>query len=501
VNFRELMRSLGSHSGRYLASGLAITVLNVISVPVYTHLFPPAVFGLYFTLSSVIQLLIVPATLSLDSAISRFYYDHATDAAGRRRYVSSYMTFGVAWCLLLILLLAAAGPWLLSRPLKVPFYPLIPLALLLTLSQSIMVFLIAILRVQIRSTYLGIMNFVNAALTLGFSIIAVFLVGHEVSARLGGQLAANLIFIVIAAHMLWKRDELVLEADRPVLKEGLRYSLPLVPHLASGWIGSLSDRLLLGLYGMRSSVGYYSVGYDLTRTTISLLSDSIFQVYNPIFMREMALAPEDFLKRHARFFTYYTLLMATAVLALSLFSPEIIAVLTPKSYAPAAVIIPIIAYAYLLGALYKPFIIILSYVKRTAMITVLGFASAFTNLGLNLLLIPRYGSTAAAWTTFGSVAVYALGACITSHRSLQVDWEYARLVTIFVSQAMAYGLFAVGSTSTHSVLGILGLKTLALSSIPLTLYVCRFFSAQELALLYQFRSPKAFLNGLLRRNV
>ena len=61
--------------------------------------------------------------------------------------------------------------------------------------------------------------------------------------------------------------------------ESIRYSAPLIPYVASVWIGTLSDRLILLFYGGFEKVGIYSLAFQLA-IIIYILGDGFTRVAN-----------------------------------------------------------------------------------------------------------------------------------------------------------------------------------------------------------------------------
>jgi O-antigen/teichoic acid export membrane protein len=130
-------------------------------------------------------------------------------------------------------------------------------------------------------------------------------------------------------------------------------------------------------------------------------------------------------------------------LGLSLFDGEIVAIVAPARYASAAVVVPIVLSAYFLGSQYKTFVLLLSYHKRTLVISLGSILQAAVNLGANILLIPRFGKIAAAWTTLIALAIYLLWLFIWSQKNFYLKLDYRRIAAITVVIAVAAGVAAL----------------------------------------------------------
>jgi O-antigen/teichoic acid export membrane protein len=116
------------------------------------------------------------------------------------------------------------------------------------------------------------------------------------------------------------------------------------------------------------------------------------------FERGGAVGTREVLRRHG-------LLLAgigiPGTTGLAVLAPNITGVILPPTYgAEARMIVPLVAFAVLLGGLkahYFDFSFQLSHRTRRQLAVV--FLAAATNLGLNLLWIPRFGALGAAYAT------------------------------------------------------------------------------------------------------
>jgi len=493
MKFRDLAFSLSRHGTNYAFSGIAVAVLNLISVPVYTRLFSPSELGLYFALTSAGQFLGIVFSLSLESALCRYYYEDRGNPLSFQIALSSYLIFVAIWGIVCFCVLSLFQSFLLQPLVKTSYWPLLCLMLLTANLQAIMILLTSILQMDLKSKFVGIMNF---TLSLFIFLVTVALVRYAsmgIEARLLSQVLINTALAVIILIYLARRKAIRFSLSWQVIKRGLRFSGPLIPNSGLGWITNLSDRLLLRYYNMSAAGGVYSMGYDLSRMGVSLLSDSIFTTYVPMFYREMNRDERAFSLTHARFVSYCLLLVSAASFSLALFSEEIVRILMPRSYAGASGIMSVIAFAFLLATLYRPFILVLSYRNKTSLISLIAFISAFTNLGLNLLLIPRLGSQGAAWTTLISLGIWAGLSFAFAQRYFPIRYEYGRLFKILAVHLLSLEAFSLLSSHRPSLLLYLAGKVVCLLLYPAALYLSGFFTTEEIHHAAKLRSPKDLL--------
>src|SRR5205823_148890 len=109
------------------------------------------------------------------------------------------------------------------------------------------------------------------------------------------------------------------------------------------------DRYLLGLYRSHAEVGCYVLGYKVAQVMqIALAAFSMgwaplrYKIYKRPDAKEL----------YRRLTSYYALAAGLLTVFLAVFAREIVGLISPPSYAPAASIVPWIAFGYALNGLY-----------------------------------------------------------------------------------------------------------------------------------------------------
>jgi O-antigen/teichoic acid export membrane protein len=109
------------------------------------------------------------------------------------------------------------------------------------------------------------------------------------------------------------------------------------------------------------------------------------------------------------------------------FAREIVAIIAPANYAPAAGIVPLIAFAYGLNGIYVLMVTGMGVAKRTTpMLWVVGGA-AIGNVAINIVLIPLWGMRAAAWTTVLANMIMVAGSWYFSQRAYPIEYDWRRI--------------------------------------------------------------------------
>jgi O-antigen/teichoic acid export membrane protein len=176
----------------------------------------------------------------------------------------------------------------------------------------------------------------------------------------------------------------------------------LLPVAVSTWALQMIDRLFLINYVSPTELGYYAIAYKISGLVYIFLAP-LFSSWTPL---ALAMQDDPFAReRYASMSRYFVGLALAAVLAMSLFSTEILMILTRPAYLPAAPYAGVLSYVQVisgLGVLLAASALISKQLMALSWFVVVGAA---VNLALNFLLIPRFALWGATWATIIGVAV------------------------------------------------------------------------------------------------
>jgi O-antigen/teichoic acid export membrane protein len=171
-------------------------------------------------------------------------------------------------------------------------------------------------------------------------------------------------------------------------------------------------------------------------------------------------------------FRWLGMLLLFAAFGLSLVATVALDWLFPPSYHASAPVIPIVAVSLVFNGIYYVFSIGANITRKTWIAAVFMAIAAVSNVGLNLILIPRFGAMGAAVATLLAYIVLAAAAYIANQRLYPIPFEIGRFtlaalggVALFVASAWLGGrvgsplswAVSVGGLVAYAVyLGILG---------------------------------------------
>lgn len=139
----------------------------------------------------------------------------------------------------------------------------------------------------------------------------------------------------------------------------------------------------------------YSVAYSAMHIA-SLLMQALNRTWAPWMLDMLQYEEHERISRASKpyLFGFFSL-----VIMCLLFAPEIIYVLGGRSYLDAIYIMPPLFISTLFSFAYQMYLQTEFYEKKTNYIGIITIGAALVNVGLNFILIPKYGYIAAGYTT------------------------------------------------------------------------------------------------------
>jgi len=467
--FRQLARS----SLTYGAGNYGVKLVGFFLIPVYTRYLLPADYGILALVSAFNRILFILLNVGQSTALFRFYYDHDEPEA-RARVIAASLWVVLLYSLPLALVMLALSHVIASTLLgDGALYPLVAIGVLTMGSRVVLRLPFSVMRAQRRDTAYASWNLTRTALSAGLAIL--FVVGLEMGVRgvLLSALAAEVVLLTCLVSIVIKTLRIGWTPEQTQAQ--LWFGLALVPAGLSAFIMDLSDRLFLRWYATMDDVGLYSLGYRFGEIIFFVVT--AIQLAWPQFVfgnRKLKEAP----RLYAYASTYYVAGLLFLVLGLSLLAPEVIAVMTTPAFQGAAVVVPIVAMAGLCQGICSIGSIGIMFQKRPIVRAYAIATAAVLNLGLNYLLIPRYGMLGAAWATVLSFIVQATLLVWAALRYYPVPYQWGRFTQLFITAAVVYGL---GWLLPHAPVVItLAMKALVLAAFPAALWVLGFFEPAEL---------------------
>lgn len=238
--------------------------------------------------------------------------------------------------------------------------------------------------------------------------------GNRVYARLfGAEMPLLLIHGGFCLYLLVRSHG---KMDVSYWKAAFLFNLPLIPHYLSSNILHSSDRVMIARMVSETATAHYSVAYSVASAVTIVWSAA-----------NASLLPYTY--EHCKTGDYASISKATqplltafagACVLLIMLAPEVVSLMAPSEYRNAIYVIPPIIGGVFLQVHYFIYANIVYYYKKPKYVMYASVLSAFVNVFLNWLFIPRFGFIAAGYTTLVS---YLLQAAIDYYAMKKVVGE------------------------------------------------------------------------------
>jgi O-antigen/teichoic acid export membrane protein len=427
---------LGRHSLIYGLGGLVSRILAVLLLPLYTRYLTPADYGKIETLVALTTVLAILLRAGISSAFFRFYFDSPEPARRRTVLRTSF------WFTMATSTIGLAAVVALAEPISDGLFgtggtaDLVRASGVALWAQMNYEQLTSLFRVEERSTAFVAASLTNVLLTIGATVWLVVLAEQGPLGVIVGNFAGTLV--VYVALLGYRREQLGLEFDRPLLRAMNRFGLPLVPTALFLWTTNFSDRFFLVKLADAAEVGLYSVGVRIASAMVLLLT--AFRLAWPAFA--YSIESDDEAKRtYAFVLTYLTVLASWIALGLALLAPWLVDLLATDEFAQASRVVGLLAFAAVAFGGYIVIAIGSGRARRTQFNWVVTGAGAALNVTLNLILIPPYGMIGAAIATVASYCLMFAGMAWWSQYVYPVPYQWRRVAT---SAGVAVALAVAG---------------------------------------------------------
>lgn len=464
------LKTLARHAAIYGTADVFGTFINFLLLPIITRYLSPAEYGALGILLLFGVLTKILFRMGLDAGFFRLYYEQQTDR-DRRVFTTTVLATAVAASTLLFLgAVLAAEP--ISRLLLGPgLETFIVLVAADTFLNTFAFVPMNLFRIEARAGYFAGVSAFRNTLNAGLKV-ALVLKGWGVAGILWSDVLSSALFVLALVPMLKRR--VAWGFSWRMLREAASFGLPKVPHGLAYQVLNLSDRKLLDLFSTRAEVGLYHVGY-MFGTGVKFFLSAFELAWSP-FVYSL-LKRDDAARTLARIATYASVVLFALGLAIAVFAREILALMTAPEFHAAYRVVPVVLLAYVLQGLFILTAIGIGISKKAYYYPVLTFSAATLNVGLNLLLIPRYGMMGAAWSTVAGYGLMTGLGIVFAQRHYPIAFEWRRMG---LAAGAAFLSYAISLTAPEELLAALSVKLAALGVFPAGLYLLGFFRSDEL---------------------
>ena len=469
---RRASRDLRDDLVRYLPSQVIPALIAFVTIPIITRLLSPAEYGDYRLILAAVAAF-GAAGGWLAAAVYRFFpsMEMADELAGLRATLRVLLVLTLA----LFTIVWLGGGWLLRPAFSSSQSQLLLIGGFLMLVNTVWGVVNAEVRTVREVTWYSTSVVLNKALTLGIGVGLVVWAGLRVDGLLYGSVIASLLLLPMLLRVIDRRLPRPGSFSGSLARQMWRFGLPIVLVQLVDWALQQSDRFFIAALRNQTEVGLYSAAYGIAEqgmATIVLMFELPFSILGArVWERDGSAAASVFVSDSVR---SYLLVAVPAWAGLSILAQPIMNVMTSAAYQEAAVIMPVVSLALLIGAIQFWYTTGAIFSKKTGQTLISMVAAVVVNVALNLVFIERYGYRAAAVTSLVGYIVALVVMVLLSRR----DFHWAFPFPSFGRALVAAGVMSAAIWALGSAVELGALATL-LVSVPLGIVV---YAAALLAL-------------------
>lgn len=381
----------------YTISNFLIKAVPFITTPIFTRIMTEGEIGAFSNIMSWCSILAVIVTFEIFSSVSiaRFdYKDNLDEYISSSLLLGSLITFVFYICVLIF-------HSFFENLFMMDFQTINIVFIYLLVYPAIQMFQI---RNQISYKYVStiVAAIIECLLTSIVSLACTLAFSNRLQGRVLGFFVPSIIFSTIIYNYLMHKGKRV---STKYWKYAIAISFPLIFHLLAGSLLTSSDRIMISKICGTEYAAIYSVSYMLA-TIVMVLWNSMNSAWSPWAYDMMDKKQYVKLKSNSKPYFIFFLIVVFSIIMLA---PEMLLILGGSNYVDGKYIIPPVMVGCLFQFVYSLYVNIEFYHKKQKNIAIGTIIAACINIFLNILLLPKIGYVAAAYTTLiGYISLYII---------------------------------------------------------------------------------------------
>ena len=407
----------------YVVTNIINSVIPFSLLPIFTRFLSPNDYGIVSLFGILVSVLSVFVGLNVFGAISRQFYEKEHVCFPSYIGNSLYILIGSTLVLLLIVFFFNDK---ISTLFSIPT-PLVWVALIMALSQSLIQILLVIWEAEGYAIRHGAFQIAQTIINTTLSVFFVVSLKMGWEGRVFAQAFALILFSCLAFILLLKNDLIRWKIDISLIRHGLVFGVPLVPHTLGGMAIVISDRLLMNnMYGTNAT-GIYAVGAQIG-ILIGILTLSFNQAFVPWLYKELKSITDAKKIRIVRMTYLYSISLIVLSLLFSFIAPWILSFFIGKDFQEAKIYILWIVLGNAFGGMYYMVTNYISYESKNYLLAMTTFLAAVLNVIFVYFLMKINGPVGAAQGTMLAYLCLFLFTWILSQKVYPMPWLNAILL-------------------------------------------------------------------------
>lgn len=431
------IKRLAGETAIYGLGTIVPRLLNYFLVPFYTRIFDESAYGRITELYAWVAIIMVILTYGMETAFFRYANkekdpNKVFDTATTSLLITSIAFLGIV--MLFLNNIASAIQYegnseyiiLLAVIVAIDAFTSLPFAYLRFKNKAK------------RFSFIKIASvLVNIFLNFLFLLIIPRLAGESLSEMIVYNQSELIVFVFIAnlvstiVSLLLLTPELrvfKIHIDKEILRKLLAYGLPILIIGFAGMINEVSDKILLkyllpGDIDAQAQIGIYGANYKLA-ILMTLFIQMFRYAAEPFFFAESD--KKNAKEIYSNVMTYFVIFTLIIFLGITLFMDVFKYFIGPNFWS-GLMIVPIVLAAKLFLGVFYNLSVWYKLTNKTLYGAVIALTGAAITIGLNIILIPKYGFIGSAWANFFCYLSMMLISFLWGRQVYKVNYQLPKL--------------------------------------------------------------------------
>lgn len=414
---------------------LSNQLITLLLLPIYTTYLTPGEYGLIDLALTYFALLIPLVTFQLEAAAFRFLIDARGDDKRINTIVSSTVRAVIAIVFLLAIIYVP-----ISEYFGFKYSALIGFVIITTIFSNLFLqFARGYGKIKVFTTA----SIISAAVTLVTTIVTVVTLHMGVKGVLVSLGFSNVVCGSYLFYTLKLRQSIKFRGlDKPLLKQLLGYSLPLVPGGASWWVISVSDRTVITLALGLQVNGIYAVANKYVGVLSSLFFITNLAIMESVSLHIKSKGAVEFI---SKVYSKTVVMFGGLGLLLIACAPLIFSIVIGDAFKDALHYVPILLVGSLLSVVSGIYMAIYVAKKMVRQVAATSIWAAVINIILTISFIKVLGAYAAALATVVAFASMATFRHYDLKKYIHLTYEKHLFLKIGAAYTVVIGLYYIKS--------------------------------------------------------
>ncbi len=381
----------------YLTGSVVVAIVAIIKLPVFTSHFTPAEFGVFTLVSITYTYLSITLYGWITSCLYRYYHEFTEKGEEGDLYSNIAVLFIFSSLLLFMMSLV----WYLIEG-NSDIGRLVALAFGYLFTNQLFNMFLVIYKIEGKAFHYNFYQIAQSVFSLLLILLMIFYTSLGIQVLFTGQIIISLVLLVI----LFIQNQGIVNKlrfnriSRELIRKLIRYGSVGLVSSAGIFILISSDRYIIALFDSNSHVGIYNQVYQVGQVSVYFLVTVFFNTITPGFNKLLTGFTKEKEKQLMNYVYAFLLLVLPLTFYVSIFARQVAEFLLGKEFRQGFPMIPwIVISSFLYGlTLFNETKMKFEHRFRPVLWGIL--IACILNIALNFLLVPLWGYSWAAVSTF-----------------------------------------------------------------------------------------------------